>query len=46
MCGVRGLPATRIGVVDGDVIDVQGHFTLPLAELRDAHTGVIEALLA
>jgi phosphoribosylformylglycinamidine (FGAM) synthase-like enzyme len=45
MCGVRGLPATRIGVVDGDVIEVQGQFTLPLDELREAHTGVIEALL-
>jgi phosphoribosylformylglycinamidine synthase len=46
MCGVRGLPATRIGVVDGDTIELQGQFTLPLAELREANTGVIEALLA
>ncbi|MEY9941933.1 phosphoribosylformylglycinamidine synthase subunit PurL [Streptacidiphilus sp. MAP5-3] len=46
MCGVRGLPATRIGVVDGDVVELQGHFSLPLAELREANTGVIEALLA
>ncbi|MFD8598022.1 phosphoribosylformylglycinamidine synthase subunit PurL [Kitasatospora sp. NPDC059646] len=46
MCGARGLPATRIGVVDGDALEVQGQFTVTLAELRDAHTGVIEALLA
>ncbi|MFI9327687.1 phosphoribosylformylglycinamidine synthase subunit PurL [Kitasatospora sp. NPDC052868] len=46
MCTARGLPATRIGVVDGDVLDVQGQFTVSLAELKDAHTGVIEALLA
>ncbi|WP_037601092.1 phosphoribosylformylglycinamidine synthase subunit PurL [Streptacidiphilus rugosus] len=46
MCGVRGLPATRIGVVDGDTIELQGQFTLSLEELRDAGTGVIEALLA
>ncbi|MFJ8040055.1 phosphoribosylformylglycinamidine synthase subunit PurL [Kitasatospora sp. NPDC096147] len=46
MCGARGLPATRIGVVDGDVLEVQGQFSVPLAELKDAHTGVIEALLA
>jgi phosphoribosylformylglycinamidine synthase II len=46
MCGVRGLPATRIGVVDGDTVELQGQFTLPLAELREANTGVIEALLA
>ncbi|WP_327678933.1 phosphoribosylformylglycinamidine synthase subunit PurL [Kitasatospora sp. NBC_00458] len=46
MCTARGLPATRIGVVDGDALDVQGQFTVTLAELKDAHTGVIEALLA
>ncbi|MGW2370793.1 MULTISPECIES: phosphoribosylformylglycinamidine synthase subunit PurL [Kitasatospora] len=46
MCTARGLPATRIGVVDGDALDVQGQFTVSLAELKDAHTGVIEALLA
>ncbi|MER7703485.1 phosphoribosylformylglycinamidine synthase subunit PurL [Kitasatospora sp. NPDC097605] len=45
MCTARGLPATRIGVVDGDTLDVQGQFTVSLAELKDAHTGVIEALL-
>ncbi|WP_103504134.1 MULTISPECIES: hypothetical protein [unclassified Streptomyces] len=37
MCGARGLPATRVGLVDGDAIEVQGEFTLPLAELREAH---------
>ncbi|MFE7562665.1 phosphoribosylformylglycinamidine synthase subunit PurL [Kitasatospora sp. NPDC057500] len=45
MCTARGLPATRIGVVDGDSLDVQGQFSVSLAELKDAHTGVIEALL-
>ncbi|MEV4742376.1 phosphoribosylformylglycinamidine synthase subunit PurL [Streptomyces sp. NPDC049555] len=46
MCGARGLPATRIGVVDGEEIDVQGQFTLPLVELRAAHEATIPALLA
>lgn len=46
MCGARGLPATRIGVVDGDSVEVQGQFTIPLAELREAHEGTIPALLA
>ncbi|MFH9349252.1 phosphoribosylformylglycinamidine synthase subunit PurL [Kitasatospora sp. NPDC017646] len=46
MCTARGLPATRIGVVDGDALDIQGQFTVSLAELKEAHTGVIEALLA
>lgn len=46
MCGARGLPATRIGVVDGDEIEVQGEFSIALSELRAAHEGTIEALLA
>ncbi|MEU8825914.1 phosphoribosylformylglycinamidine synthase subunit PurL [Streptomyces sp. NPDC048636] len=46
MCGARGLPAVRIGVVDGDAIDVQGQFSLPLAELREAYEATIPALLA
>ncbi len=46
MCGARGLPATRIGVVDGEEIEIQGEFTIPLAELRTAHEATIPALLA
>ncbi|MFF2022204.1 phosphoribosylformylglycinamidine synthase subunit PurL [Streptomyces sp. NPDC058171] len=46
MCGARGLPATRIGVVDGDAVEVQGEFTLSLAELKSAHEETIPALLA
>ena len=36
MCEARGLPATRIGVVDqgSDTVEVQGQFTVSLAELR------------
>ncbi|MEJ8649060.1 phosphoribosylformylglycinamidine synthase subunit PurL [Streptomyces sp. MS1.AVA.3] len=46
MCGARGLPATRIGVIDGDAIDVQGQFSLPLSELKDAHEATIPHLIA
>ncbi|OMI39154.1 phosphoribosylformylglycinamidine synthase subunit PurL [Streptomyces sparsogenes] len=46
MCGARGLPAVRIGVVDGDAVDVQGQFGIPLAELREAHEATIPGLLA
>ncbi|WP_235438893.1 AIR synthase-related protein, partial [Streptomyces yangpuensis] len=46
MCGARGLPVARIGVVDGDEIEIQGEFSLPLAELREAHEATIPALLA
>ncbi|WP_328582940.1 phosphoribosylformylglycinamidine synthase subunit PurL [Streptomyces sp. NBC_00370] len=46
MCGARGLPATRIGVVDGQEVEVQGEFTIGLDELRTAHEATIPALLA
>ncbi|MDX3237529.1 phosphoribosylformylglycinamidine synthase subunit PurL [Streptomyces sp. ME03-5709C] len=46
MCGARGLPATRIGVVDGDAVELQGEFSLTLDELRTAHEDTIPALLA
>ncbi|MER7172536.1 phosphoribosylformylglycinamidine synthase subunit PurL [Streptomyces mesophilus] len=46
MCGARGLPATRIGVVDGDAVELQGEFSLQLSELREAHEETIPGLLA
>ncbi|MGW4893185.1 hypothetical protein ACWEQL_13100 [Kitasatospora sp. NPDC004240] len=46
MRGARGLPAARIGVVDGDTLDVRGRFTVPLAEPAEAHHGVVEGPLA
>ncbi|SOE12751.1 phosphoribosylformylglycinamidine synthase [Streptomyces sp. 2323.1] len=46
MCGARGLPATRIGVVDGDEIDIQGQFSIPLSELKTAHEATIPGLIA
>jgi phosphoribosylformylglycinamidine synthase len=47
MCEARGLPLTRIGVVDqaSDAVEVQGLFTVPLAELRSTSEGVLAALL-
>jgi phosphoribosylformylglycinamidine synthase subunit PurL len=46
MCDARGLPVTRIGVVDqgSDAIEVQGLFTVPLAELRDTYERVLPDL--
>ncbi|WP_199552525.1 phosphoribosylformylglycinamidine synthase subunit PurL [Streptomyces sp. N35] len=46
MCGARGLPATRIGVIDGDAVELQGEFSLQLSELREAHEATIPGLLA
>ncbi|WP_067704616.1 phosphoribosylformylglycinamidine synthase subunit PurL [Nocardia jejuensis] len=46
MCSARQLPWVRIGVVDqgSDSLEVQGQFTVPLAELRTAHEGTLPAL--
>ncbi|AKN16121.1 phosphoribosylformylglycinamidine synthase II [Mycobacterium haemophilum DSM 44634] len=43
MCEARGLPAIRIGVVDqgSDSIEVQGQFTVSLAELRATSEAVL-----
>ncbi len=45
MCTARRYPHARIGVVDGgDALDVQEQFTIPLAELREAHTNTLPRL--
>ncbi|MFI8850414.1 phosphoribosylformylglycinamidine synthase subunit PurL [Streptomyces sp. 891-h] len=44
MCAARGMPAARIGVVDGDALEVQGQFSLPLEELRRHHEATIPEL--
>src|ERR1700721_1498607 len=46
MCEARGLPATRIGVVDqaSDAIEVQGQFGVSLADLRSTSEGVLPGL--
>ncbi len=44
MCNARGLPCVRIGVTDGDALDVQDVLTVPLDELREAHEATLPAL--
>ena len=46
MCEARGLPAMRIGVVDeaSDAVEVQGQFTVSLAELRETSEAVLPRL--
>ncbi|MER2133808.1 MAG: phosphoribosylformylglycinamidine synthase subunit PurL [Arthrobacter sp.] len=43
MCSARGFAHSRIGVVDTEIgaLDFQGHFVLPLDELRAAHEGTL-----
>ncbi|NHC16351.1 phosphoribosylformylglycinamidine synthase subunit PurL [Motilibacter deserti] len=44
MCIARRLPHTRIGVVDGDTLDVQGQFSVPVEELRATHAATLPAI--
>jgi phosphoribosylformylglycinamidine synthase len=44
MCIARRFPIARIGVVDGDLLDVQGLFSVSLRELRAAHEATLPAL--
>ena len=44
MCSARGLPCTRIGVTDGDALDVQDVLRVGLEELRTAYEATLPAL--
>jgi phosphoribosylformylglycinamidine synthase len=46
MCAARGLPCTRIGVVDAaaDAVEIQGVATIGLSELHAAWEGTLPAL--
>ncbi|MFI8568192.1 phosphoribosylformylglycinamidine synthase subunit PurL [Rhodococcus sp. NPDC078407] len=46
MCTARGLPWTRIGVVDegSDSIEVQGQFSVPMTELRETFESTLPRL--
>ena len=50
MCIARHVPVTRVGVVDGTgedaVLDVQGLFSVSVAELRAAHEATLPARFA
>jgi phosphoribosylformylglycinamidine synthase len=44
LCAERGVPAGTIGAVGGTSLDVDGCFTVPLAELAAAHRGTLPAI--
>jgi phosphoribosylformylglycinamidine synthase II len=44
MCDARGLPCTRIGVTDGEALDVQDVLSLPLDRIREAYEGTLPRL--
>jgi phosphoribosylformylglycinamidine synthase II len=45
ICRQAGVPFTTIGVVGGDAFVLDGVFSIPLSELREAHTGTIANLM-
>jgi phosphoribosylformylglycinamidine synthase len=44
ICAAHGVPAADIGTVGGDALEVDGGFTIPLAELAAAHRGPLPAI--
>jgi len=48
VCSAKGFAQARIGVVgdEAGALDVQGQFTVPLDELRTAHTSTLPAIFA
>ena len=48
LCTAHGFAHARIGAVDdgAGALDIQGQFTLPLDELRRAHTSTLPAIFA
>ena len=44
LCRTHGVPATRIGSVGGDALEVDGSFTVPLPELEAVHTSALPAI--
>jgi phosphoribosylformylglycinamidine synthase subunit PurL len=43
-CAAQGVPATVIGTVGGDALEVEDCFTVPLSELAAAHRGTLPAI--
>jgi phosphoribosylformylglycinamidine synthase len=41
LCADNGVPMTRLGVVGGDALEVEGLFSIPLSELRDANMATL-----
>jgi phosphoribosylformylglycinamidine synthase subunit PurL len=45
LCGRHGVAAAEIGTAGGGSLEVEGLFTIPLGELREAHERTLPALL-
>ncbi|MFC0627136.1 phosphoribosylformylglycinamidine synthase subunit PurL [Kribbella deserti] len=46
MCTARRFPHAKIGVVTGDSLDLQDHFSLPLTQLRETWSATLPAAFA
>jgi len=45
-CAAAGLPATRLGETGGDCVEIVGHFSASIADLRRSHEATIPAIFA
>jgi phosphoribosylformylglycinamidine synthase subunit PurL len=41
LCEAAGVPVTQLGVVGGDALAVEGLFSIPLLDLREAHESLL-----
>nr|WP_103939958.1 phosphoribosylformylglycinamidine synthase subunit PurL [Thermomonospora echinospora] len=46
LCEAAGVPVTQLGVVGGDSFTVEGLFSIPLHELREAHERLLPSYVA
>jgi len=44
LCAASGVPATELGRTGGEVLEVAGKFSVPLAELASVHRSALAAL--
>ena len=44
LCSEHGCPVTRLGVVGGEILAVDGQFSVSLDELREAWSSTLPAL--
>ena len=46
LCKAHSVQVTELGTVGGPALEIAGQFTVPLTELRTAHTGTLAALFS
>ncbi|MEM9075317.1 MAG: AIR synthase related protein, partial [Myxococcota bacterium] len=45
ICTEHGVPMNVLGITGGDTLTFEGHFTVPVAELADAHASALDSIV-